>query len=411
MTAPIPTRPQRRRMSGRDPHEAHRVSTPLELLFDLTFVVAIAAAAAQLHHAVAAQHLGQGLFGFVAVFFAIWWAWMHYTWFASAYDTDDASFRLLTMVQMAGVLLLAAGVPQGADSGNLTIITFGYVVMRLGLVLMWWRVAQDHPDGRATALRYIRGILAVQVLWLLRLLLPQDLGLVAWAALILAELWIPMWAARKGYTPWHAHHVAERHGLFTIIVLGEGVLGSSNAVASALKANGWSLEVALVGLGSTSLILALWWIYFLVPSGEVLHQHRRKAFAWSYVHVLVYGALAALGAFIGVLADQLGTSAAAAATGGAGAHGALSPVRVIGLVAAAVAIYLVAVGWMAAMLVQGRGRLAGHSAAALGVLVAVVAAVAAGLPLAWALPLVTLAPLVVIVRVEASRRQAPVATR
>ena len=46
------------------------------------------------------------------VFFAIWWAWMNFTWFASAYDTDDVPYRLLTLVQMAGVLVLAAGVPR-----------------------------------------------------------------------------------------------------------------------------------------------------------------------------------------------------------------------------------------------------------------------------------------------------------
>ena len=49
------------------------------------------------------------------VFFAIWWAWMNFTWFASAYDTDDAPYRVLTLVQMAGVLVLAAGVPTAFD--------------------------------------------------------------------------------------------------------------------------------------------------------------------------------------------------------------------------------------------------------------------------------------------------------
>ena len=97
-----PARPWRKRMLGRDRHEKHRAATPLELLFDLCFVVAIAQAAASLHHAIAEQHYAQGVGGFLLVFFAIWWAWMNFTWFASAYDTDDISFRLLALVQSQG---------------------------------------------------------------------------------------------------------------------------------------------------------------------------------------------------------------------------------------------------------------------------------------------------------------------
>ncbi|MBL8258891.1 MAG: low temperature requirement protein A, partial [Candidatus Competibacteraceae bacterium] len=82
----MPTRPKAL-MRGRDIHEHHRAATTLELFFDLVFVVAIAAAARELHHALAAQHIAQGLLGFALAFFAIWWAWMNYTWFASAYDT------------------------------------------------------------------------------------------------------------------------------------------------------------------------------------------------------------------------------------------------------------------------------------------------------------------------------------
>jgi len=74
-------------MSGRDPNEEHRAATPLELFFDLAFVVAVASAASELHHAIAEDHVVTGLVGFAVVFFAIWWAWVNFTWFASAYDT------------------------------------------------------------------------------------------------------------------------------------------------------------------------------------------------------------------------------------------------------------------------------------------------------------------------------------
>jgi low temperature requirement protein LtrA len=173
--------------------------------------------------------------------------------------------------------VLAAGVPQAASGGFAT-ITVGYVIMRVGLVALWLRAAREHPERRTTCLRYAIGVSAVQVLWVLRLLLPASAGLPSFIALAAVELGIPVWAAKAGHTPWHAHHIAERYGLFTIIVLGECVLGASTAVAGLIATAGWSLEVMLVGFGAASLILSLWWVYFLVPSGEALHKHRERAF-------------------------------------------------------------------------------------------------------------------------------------
>ena len=107
-------------MRRRDPDEQHRASTPLELLFDLTFVVAVAQVAAELAHGIADDHARpSSLLSYLMVFFAIWWAWMNFTWFASAYDTDDVPYRLLTLVQMAGVLVFAAGIHAAFDDAGL----------------------------------------------------------------------------------------------------------------------------------------------------------------------------------------------------------------------------------------------------------------------------------------------------
>ena len=157
-----------RPMRARAVDEEHRVATPLELLFDLTFVVAVSQAAAALAHGVAEAHIASAVTGYLLVFFAIWWAWMNFTWFASAYDTDDVPYRLLTLMQMAGVLVLAAGVGPASDQYDYRAVTIGYVVMRLALVLQWVRAARSDPDHALTARRYAAGISAVQVLWLLR---------------------------------------------------------------------------------------------------------------------------------------------------------------------------------------------------------------------------------------------------
>ena len=128
-----------RKLLARDTAEAHRVATPLELLFDLSFVVAVAQAAASLHHAVSENHAGAGLLAYCMAFFALWLPWLNFTWFASAYDTDDWVFRVVTMVQMVGVLVLTMGIEpmfhslvEGKHVDN-AVIVGGYIIMRLAL--------------------------------------------------------------------------------------------------------------------------------------------------------------------------------------------------------------------------------------------------------------------------------------
>ena len=87
---------------------------------------------------------------------------MNFTWFASSYDTDDVPYRLLTMVQMAGVLVLAAGVPAAFDDGDYRAVTLGYLIMRIGLVAQWLRAGDRGPgEPRARRCRYATGITIV----------------------------------------------------------------------------------------------------------------------------------------------------------------------------------------------------------------------------------------------------------
>ncbi len=124
---PVRIRP----MAARDVHEEHRVATPLELFFDLCFVVAVAQAASTLHHALAEDHLKVAIIGYPTAFFAIWWAWMNFTWFSSAYDNDDLIYRLGVLVQIVGVLILAAGVPRALLLDDFAVVTLGYLMIWL----------------------------------------------------------------------------------------------------------------------------------------------------------------------------------------------------------------------------------------------------------------------------------------
>lgn len=102
------------------------------------------------------------------------------------------------------------------------------------------------------------------------LFLGDKYGFVALAVSVLAiiiELMTPILAeGRKYSTPWHPHHIAERYALLLIIILGEGLWGTSKAIIALLGADYSGFSVALpIGLGTAVIIFALWWSYFQIP--------------------------------------------------------------------------------------------------------------------------------------------------
>jgi low temperature requirement protein LtrA len=298
-------------MTGRDPAQSHRSATPLELFFDLTFVVAIAQAASGLHHGLVEGHAGEVLVGFPLIFFGIWWAWMNFTWFASAYDTDDTVYRLAVLLQLAGVLVVAAGVPRALSEHDFGVATLGYVTMRLALVAQWLRAAASRPDGRRCALRYAGGLAAVQLGWVARLALPGGAGIAGFVVLVVLEMAIPYWAESAGRTPWHPGHIAERYGLFTLIVLGESVLSATVGVQVALDTTSTFGDLAPVVVGGILIVFFMWWMYFDMPGEQVVARARaafteslRGPFVWGYGHYVVFASAAAAGAGLAVAVDQ-----------------------------------------------------------------------------------------------------------
>jgi low temperature requirement protein LtrA len=288
-------------MQPRDTAEEHRASTPLEAFFDLCFVVAVAVAGQSLHHAIAEGHLVRGVAGYAMVFFAIWWAWMNFTWFASAYDVDDVPYRLAAFVQIIGALVIAAGVPRALERWDFTVVTLGYAIMRVALVAQWLRAGRSDPACRATAYRYAAGVSACMAGWGLSLLLPDDLRPVT-AVLVALELAVPVWAERTGTTSWHPGHIAERYNLFTLIVLGESVLSATVAIQAALDAEGTVWQLAEVLVGAPLIVFAMWWTYFS-KSAERLLTGNRVAFVWGYGHLVIFGSAAAVGAGLALAVD------------------------------------------------------------------------------------------------------------
>jgi low temperature requirement protein LtrA len=387
-----------RLMSGRDPDEQHRVATPLELLYDLTFVVAFGVAGEQLAHLLAEGHFTSGLLAFGFAVFGVCWCWLNYSWFASAYDTDDWVFRLATMVQMVGVLVLALGLPpvfHSIDAGHTidnAVAVAGYVVMRVPMIFLWLRAARQDPPRRRACQTYAIAIGVSQIGWI-ALLLAHTSGaaFLAWGLVLLViELGGPVIVERgKGGTPWHAHHIAERYGLLTIITLGETVIGTVASLSAVVESEGWSIDAVLVAVAGIGLTFGLWWMYFTVPAGEVLHVHRERALPWGYGHMLIFGSIAATGAGLHVAAYYIGHEAHIGAT------------ATVMTVAVPVGIYAFALFALYTYLVHAGdpfhiALLAGTAA----VLVLALLLASAGLPMAVCLVVVMLAPLVTVVGYE-----------
>ncbi|MGY1498498.1 low temperature requirement protein A [Streptomyces sp. QTS52] len=308
-----------RRLTARGRGESHRVASPLELFFDLCFVVAVAQAGVQLVHAVAEGHPGEGILNYAMVFFAIWWAWMNFSWFASAYDNDDVLYRVVTLVQIAGVLVLAAGVSRAFEDHDFLVVWLGYLVMRLPMAAQWLRAARAATGAeRTTALRYAGGVLLCMVGWLGLVVLPESGRPWLFLVMALVELAVPVYAERNFTTSWHPHHISERYGLFTIIVLGEAIAAATVAVKSGVEENDALADLVPIAAGGLLIVFAAWWIYFAVP----IHGRLRtsgQAFLWGYGHYLIFASAAAIGAGLEVTVEQavgkahISTTAASAA--------------------------------------------------------------------------------------------------
>jgi len=386
-------------MVGRDPHEPGRVATPLELLFDLTFVVAFSIGSAEFAHEFAEGRYVDALIGFGFATFAIWWAWINFAWFASAYDTDDWVFRLVTMAQMIGVLVLAVGLPRmfasiehGAHLDN-SVMVLGYVVMRVAMIFQWLRASREDPARRRACLTYATAIAIAQIGWVAQIFLDLPLGttFVLTCILTLIEVSGPVIAERRdGGTPWHAHHIAERYGLLAIIALGEGVVGTLATITAVVGAEGWTLDAALVGIAGTGLTFGMWWIYYMLPSATVLHAHRERSFVWGYGHLFVIAAIVATGAGLHVAALMIEH------------QGHIGALPTLLSVAVPVGSFILSIYLLYWYLIRRFDLL--HLVlmlATLAVIAVAVLAAAGGIDMAWCLVIVMLAPVVTIIGYEA----------
>jgi low temperature requirement protein LtrA len=116
------------------------------------------------------------------------------------------------------------------------------------------------------------------------------------------ELVVPVWAERAGRTAWHPRHIADRYGCFTLIVLGESMLANALAIQEAVDSRAYLTWIGSIA-GGLAVVGSMWWIYFDEPAHERLARSR-TAFRWGYGHLPIFGAAAAVGAGLSVVADR-----------------------------------------------------------------------------------------------------------
>ncbi len=277
--------PPRLRTNTDSDEERH--ATWLELLFDLVFVVAISELALKLKVDIS---WGGGL-GFAMLFVPVWWAWVGTTFYNTRFDTDDLIQRLLVFGQIAMVAALAVNIQHGLEASAVG-FAISYVAVRFVLLLQYLRAYRDVPVARPLIIWYSVGFAISIALWLLSILLPVPIRFILWGVAMVVDFGGPLTFARTPTAktlPPNSSHIPERFGLFTLIVIGEGVA----AVVRGMAARNLDTLSVVSGLLGLSVAFSLWWIYFDHIDGSALRAAGATGRQWLYTHLPLLAGLTA----------------------------------------------------------------------------------------------------------------------
>jgi low temperature requirement protein LtrA len=276
--------------------EKERHASWLENFYDLIVAIVVFQLSTNLNHDVSIF----GFLGFVALFIPVLWSWIGVTFYNSRFETDDLGHRLLTLLQMAAAAIMAVNVPDGLGK-NSAAFALSYAAIRTILVIEYLRTGRHVPSTRPLVTRYSIGFSISAGLWFVSAFVPPPFRFVFWILGLIIDISTPMIFTRSmaiKFAP-NIHHLPERFGSFTIIVLGISILGVVDGISSH-KWTAESITDAALGLG---IAFSLWWIYFdMVDGSEInaLHSERRVGvyLSWLYIHFPLLIGFTALGVSI-----------------------------------------------------------------------------------------------------------------
>ncbi len=273
-------------------HTAHageheRKVTWLELFYDLVYVAAII----QLGNTLSNEVSWGGFLRFVALFIPIWWSWTGITFYVNRFIVDDLVHRLLIFVQIGFIAVMAMSA-QGAFGELGRQFTLAYVGIRAILILLYWRAYRHVPAARPLTRRYAIGFTLAAAVWLISAFVPPPARYALWALGMATDFAVPLSSRRlNALLPPDVPHMAERYGLFTIIVMGEAFV---KVVSSAPNA---PLTFSALVLGALGIVIAgsVWWLYFDDVAGSPVKATGRAPYVWIYSHLPLAIGLTAFG--------------------------------------------------------------------------------------------------------------------
>jgi low temperature requirement protein LtrA len=264
-----------------------RKVTWLELFYDLVYVAAII----QLGNMLSDDVSWGGLLRFVALFIPIWWSWTGATFYVNRFAVDDVVHRVLIFIQIGFIAILAMST-QDAFGALGQQFTLAYVGIRLVLVALYVRAYRHMPEARPLTRRYAIGFTLAAMIWLASAFVPPPARYALWILGMAADFAVPLTSRRlNALLPPDVPHMAERYGLFTIIVMGEAFV---KVISSAPAA---PLAVQQLLLGGLGLVIAgsIWWLYFDDVAGSPVKATSRAAYVWIYSHLPLAIGLTAFG--------------------------------------------------------------------------------------------------------------------
>jgi low temperature requirement protein LtrA len=298
--------------------EGERV-TPLELFFDLVFVLALTQCTALMYQHPTWEGLAQGML----VLGVLWWSWTGYAWLTSVVDPEEGAVRIAMFAAMAGLLIVAICVPEAFDSLALE-FALAYGVVRGGHIALFMLASRDDPALRHSTVGLAGGT-AVGVGLLISASLFDGLAQAAvWSLALLLDMAEPFFFGSAGWKLVPGHF-AERHGLVIIIALGESIVAIGAGAEAHLTAG-----IAAAAVLGVTVAAALWWTYFDVvalvsarrlaraPEGQERNELARDSYSYLHFPMVAGIILFALGMkkTLGAVSDPLDIELAFALLGG-----------------------------------------------------------------------------------------------
>ena len=319
MAAAGETRPSR---FGAALREGERV-TPLELFFDLVFVLALTQCTALMAHNPSWEGLAQGLL----VLGMLWWAWTAYSWLTSVIDPEEGAVRLVIFGAMAALLVVSLCVPEAF--GDLALVfALAYGAVRVAQIGLFMLASPDDDSLRHSVLGLAVSTAVAVTLLVLASLFDGAAQGALWALALFLDMAGPYFFGSEGWklVP---EHFAERHGLIVIIALGESIVAIGVGATSALD-----LGIGAAAVLGVALTAAMWWVYFDVVAivsgrrlaeaevGRVQNEMARDSYSYLHLPMVAGIVLVALGMkkTIGHFDEHLDTVLAFALLGGLAAY-------------------------------------------------------------------------------------------